>query len=69
MIWNGWGGSWFGWLGGDNFWEESREAILTILGIVTLFLLLTKICYLRQSLAVGTAGAMELVYLPLIPSL
>lgn len=39
---HGWGGGWFGWLGGENFWEESQQAILTILGIMSLFLLLTK---------------------------
>ncbi|RWW85024.1 hypothetical protein BHE74_00006336 [Ensete ventricosum] len=34
----GWfgGGGWFGWFGEENFWEEAQQAILTIVGIVSL---------------------------------
>ncbi|KAJ6830763.1 uncharacterized protein M6B38_311920 [Iris pallida] len=39
----GWfGGRWFGWFGEDRFWEEAQQAILAILGILSLYLLLAK---------------------------
>lgn len=31
--WFGWGGR-FGWSNGDHFWQESQQAILTVLGII-----------------------------------
>ncbi|XP_010905990.2 uncharacterized protein [Elaeis guineensis] len=40
----GWfgGGGWFGWFGEEHFWEEAQQAILAIIGIVSLYLLLAK---------------------------
>ncbi|KAJ1405536.1 hypothetical protein SESBI_25677 [Sesbania bispinosa] len=39
--WFGWG-RWFGWSNDDNFWREAKQAILTILGIVLIYLLVAK---------------------------
>lgn len=34
----GWfgGGGWFGWFSGDHFWEEAQQAIIAIVGIISL---------------------------------
>ncbi|KAG5039118.1 hypothetical protein AAZX31_07G246700 [Glycine max] len=39
--WFGWG-RWFGWSNDDNFWQEAKQAILTILGLVVVYLLIAK---------------------------
>ncbi|XP_058753609.1 uncharacterized protein LOC131626791 [Vicia villosa] len=39
--WFGWG-RWFGWSNDDNFWHEAKQASLTILGIVLIYLLVAK---------------------------
>ncbi|KAK7262106.1 hypothetical protein RJT34_29666 [Clitoria ternatea] len=39
--WFGWGGR-FGWSNDDNFWREAKQAGLTILGIVLIYLLVAK---------------------------
>uniref|UniRef100_A0A7C8ZPV4 Uncharacterized protein n=1 Tax=Opuntia streptacantha TaxID=393608 RepID=A0A7C8ZPV4_OPUST len=39
--WFGWGGR-FGWSHGDNFWQEAQQTILTLLGIVLLYLVVAK---------------------------
>ncbi|CAL5199578.1 unnamed protein product [Lathyrus oleraceus] len=39
--WFGWG-RWFGWSNDDNFWHEAKQASLTILGIVLIYLLVSK---------------------------
>uniref|UniRef100_A0A7N0UP60 Uncharacterized protein n=1 Tax=Kalanchoe fedtschenkoi TaxID=63787 RepID=A0A7N0UP60_KALFE len=42
----GGGGGWFGWFGGfnndDRFWQEAQQSSLALLGIVVVYLLLTK---------------------------
>ncbi|PKA67175.1 hypothetical protein AXF42_Ash004667 [Apostasia shenzhenica] len=40
----GWfgGGGWFGWFSGEHFWEEAQQASLSIIGILSLYLLLVK---------------------------
>ncbi|XP_020089590.1 transcriptional adapter 2-beta isoform X1 [Ananas comosus] len=40
--WFGGGGGWFGWFGDDRFWEEAKQAIIAVIGIVSLYLLLAK---------------------------
>lgn len=47
--WFGWG-RWFGWSNDDNFWQEAKQASLTILGIVLIvrnFLILLSILLLQ----------------------
>ncbi|KAB1200344.1 hypothetical protein CJ030_MR0G007604 [Morella rubra] len=39
--WFGWGGR-FGWSNGDHFWQESQQAILTVLGIIFMYLIVAK---------------------------
>ncbi|XP_061339836.1 uncharacterized protein LOC133286436 [Gastrolobium bilobum] len=39
--WFGWG-RWFGWSNDDNFWREAKQASLTLLGIVLMYLLVAK---------------------------
>lgn len=39
--WFGWGGR-FGWFNGDNFWREAQQLILTLLGIIVLYLVAAK---------------------------
>ena len=39
--WFGWN-RWFGWSNDDNFWQEAKQAILTILGIV---LMVRRSCF------------------------
>ncbi|KAK7363822.1 hypothetical protein VNO77_05980 [Canavalia gladiata] len=39
--WFGWGGR-FGWSNDDNFWQEAKQASLTILGIILIYLLVAK---------------------------
>ncbi|XP_057416035.1 uncharacterized protein LOC130710703 [Lotus japonicus] len=39
--WFGWG-RWFGWSNDDNFWQEAKQAILTILGIILIYLVVAK---------------------------
>ncbi|GAA0146179.1 transferase [Lithospermum erythrorhizon] len=39
--WFGWG-RWFGGFDGDQFWQETQQAILTILGIITIYLIVAK---------------------------
>ncbi|XP_004507636.1 uncharacterized protein [Cicer arietinum] len=39
--WFGWG-RWFGWSNDDNFWQEAKQASLTILGIILIYLLVAK---------------------------
>ncbi|KAJ8426515.1 hypothetical protein Cgig2_007983 [Carnegiea gigantea] len=39
--WFGWGGR-FGWFSGDNFWQEAQQLILTLLGIIVLYLVVAK---------------------------
>lgn len=34
--WFGGGGGWFGWFGDDRFWEEAKQAIIAVIGIVSL---------------------------------
>lgn len=46
--WFGWG-RWFGWSNDDNFWQEAKQASLTILGIILIvrnFLILLSIILL-----------------------
>ncbi|KAF7840554.1 uncharacterized protein G2W53_002852 [Senna tora] len=40
----GWFGSggWFGWSNDENFWQEAKQASLTILGIVLMLLIVAK---------------------------
>ncbi|CAL0325870.1 unnamed protein product [Lupinus luteus] len=38
----GGGGGWFGWFNDDHFWQEAKRACLTILGILLMYLLLSK---------------------------
>ncbi|CAI8611685.1 unnamed protein product [Vicia faba] len=38
----GGGGGWFGWSNDDNFWHEAKQASFTILGIVLIYLLVSK---------------------------
>ncbi|XP_074557862.1 uncharacterized protein LOC141813779 [Curcuma longa] len=40
--WFSGGGGWFGWFGDEHFWDETQQAILTIVGIVSLFFLVAK---------------------------
>lgn len=47
--WFGWG-RWFGWSNDDNFWQEAKQASLTILGIVLIvrnFLIILSILLLQ----------------------
>ncbi|RDX71322.1 hypothetical protein CR513_49342, partial [Mucuna pruriens] len=39
--WFGWGGR-FGWSNDDDFWQEAKQASLTILGLVLVYLLVAK---------------------------
>lgn len=39
--WFGWGRR-FGWSDGDNFWQEAQQAILTVLGILIMYLVVAK---------------------------
>lgn len=39
--WFGWG-RWFGWSNDDNFWQEAKQASLTVLGIVLIYILVAK---------------------------
>ncbi|XP_050288338.1 uncharacterized protein LOC126726956 [Quercus robur] len=39
--WFGWGGR-FGWSNGDHFWPEAQQAILTVLGIMIMYLIVAK---------------------------
>ncbi|XP_027332575.1 uncharacterized protein LOC113847581 [Abrus precatorius] len=39
--WSGWG-RWFGWSNDDNFWQEAKQASLTVLGIILIYLIVAK---------------------------
>ncbi|KAG6641858.1 uncharacterized protein LOC122275605 [Carya illinoinensis] len=39
--WFGWGRR-FGWSNDDHFWQEARAAILTVLGIIVMYLIVAK---------------------------
>ncbi|XP_028755315.1 uncharacterized protein LOC114714720 [Neltuma alba] len=40
----GWFGrvGWFGWSNDDNFWQEAKQASLTVLGIILIYLIVAK---------------------------
>ncbi|MQM09891.1 hypothetical protein Taro_042777 [Colocasia esculenta] len=40
--WFGGGGDWFGWSRDEHFWDEAKQAGITVLGLASLILLLTK---------------------------